>query len=138
MQVPAIHDTRYACDTHTSLDLHTTRVCNCSVIPTYPLGTLGAGAGGSKVMPRAAGGAGAGAAAAGRRRGDVRQRRCTECQSTDTPQWRRGPQGMGTLCNACGLKYIHLHNRDKKNARRRELYMMQKKAKQAMNPSGHI
>ena len=37
---------------------------------------------------------------------------------------------MGSLCNACGLKFIHLHNRDKKNARRRELYMMQKLLKQ--------
>lgn len=40
-----------------------------------------------------------------------------------------GDTGMGTLCNACGLKFIHMHHRDKKNARRRELYMLQKVAK---------
>jgi hypothetical protein len=101
------------------LPMHTD---TAAMLPTYPLGTMDrAGAGSSR--------AGAGAGASGRKRVDGQQRRCAECQSTDTPQWRRGPTGMGTLCNACGLKFIHLHNRDKKNARRRELYMMQKKAK---------
>ena len=32
-------------------------------------------------------------------------RRCTQCGSTSTPQWRRGPAGPSTLCNACGLKF---------------------------------
>ncbi|KAJ1264947.1 hypothetical protein BS78_08G039600 [Paspalum vaginatum] len=31
---------------------------------------------------------------------------CLHCGSTSTPRWRReGPQGRGTLCNACGVKY---------------------------------
>ncbi|CAL5024293.1 unnamed protein product [Urochloa decumbens] len=33
------------------------------------------------------------------------QRRCTHCDSTETPQWRAGPAGPGTLCNACGIRY---------------------------------
>lgn len=30
---------------------------------------------------------------------------CEACQVTSTPQWRRGPSGARTLCNACGVKY---------------------------------
>lgn len=29
---------------------------------------------------------------------------CTKCGSTKTPQWREGPYGAKTLCNACGVK----------------------------------
>eukprot|EP00123_Amoebidium_parasiticum_P008442 comp18804_c1_seq1/m.20755 comp18804_c1_seq1/g.20755 ORF comp18804_c1_seq1/g.20755 comp18804_c1_seq1/m.20755 type:complete len:603 (-) comp18804_c1_seq1:33-1841(-) len=57
-------------------------------------------------------------------------RKCGECGTTDTPQWRGGPNGAATLCNACGLKFFHIQNREKKNARRREKYMMQKALKQ--------
>ncbi|GLT84368.1 hypothetical protein SLE2022_026030 [Rubroshorea leprosula] len=35
--------------------------------------------------------------------GDVR--RCTHCASEKTPQWRTGPLGPKTLCNACGVRY---------------------------------
>ncbi|KAL1925802.1 uncharacterized protein VTP21DRAFT_685 [Calcarisporiella thermophila] len=30
---------------------------------------------------------------------------CFNCHCTETPEWRRGPQGPKTLCNACGLRY---------------------------------
>ncbi|CCG83728.1 protein of unknown function [Taphrina deformans PYCC 5710] len=30
---------------------------------------------------------------------------CSDCQTTDSPEWRKGPQGPKTLCNACGLRY---------------------------------
>jgi len=30
---------------------------------------------------------------------------CSNCKITDTVQWRAGPQGKGTLCNKCGLKW---------------------------------
>lgn len=33
------------------------------------------------------------------------QRRCTHCGASKTPQWRAGPHGQKTLCNACGVKY---------------------------------
>ncbi|KAI3706525.1 hypothetical protein L6452_24327 [Arctium lappa] len=32
-------------------------------------------------------------------------RKCTHCLSQRTPQWRGGPQGPKTLCNACGVRY---------------------------------
>uniref|UniRef100_A0A0E0MK48 GATA-type domain-containing protein n=1 Tax=Oryza punctata TaxID=4537 RepID=A0A0E0MK48_ORYPU len=34
-----------------------------------------------------------------------RKRSCVHCGSTETPQWREGPMGRGTLCNACGVRY---------------------------------
>lgn len=33
------------------------------------------------------------------------QRRCTHCQVQKTPQWRTGPLGPKTLCNACGVRF---------------------------------
>eukprot|EP00803_Ostreobium_quekettii_P002254 evm.model.scf_2491.1 EVM.evm.TU.scf_2491.1 scf_2491:135-2694(+) len=33
------------------------------------------------------------------------QRRCTHCGASKTPQWRAGPFGQKTLCNACGVKF---------------------------------
>eukprot|EP01113_Clastostelium_recurvatum_P043979 TRINITY_DN7367_c0_g1_i1.p1 TRINITY_DN7367_c0_g1~~TRINITY_DN7367_c0_g1_i1.p1 ORF type:complete len:405 (-),score=101.33 TRINITY_DN7367_c0_g1_i1:120-1334(-) len=33
---------------------------------------------------------------------------CTACGTTSSPEWRRGPQGSNTLCNACGLHYAKL------------------------------
>lgn len=33
------------------------------------------------------------------------QPRCDICLTTDTPEWRKGPNGPRTLCNACGLRY---------------------------------
>ncbi|XP_054823199.1 GATA transcription factor 5-like [Prosopis cineraria] len=32
-------------------------------------------------------------------------RRCTHCGVHKTPQWRAGPHGAKTLCNACGVRY---------------------------------
>ncbi|KAL8043211.1 hypothetical protein ABFX02_09G104300 [Erythranthe guttata] len=32
-------------------------------------------------------------------------RRCLHCASEKTPQWRTGPMGPKTLCNACGVRY---------------------------------
>ncbi|KAL8806508.1 MAG: hypothetical protein Q9182_001291 [Xanthomendoza sp. 2 TL-2023] len=30
--------------------------------------------------------------------------RCHSCSRSETPEWRRGPDGARTLCNACGLR----------------------------------
>ncbi|PWN31353.1 uncharacterized protein FA14DRAFT_114215, partial [Meira miltonrushii] len=30
---------------------------------------------------------------------------CDCCGVRDTPEWRRGPNGARTLCNACGLYF---------------------------------
>nr|DAD36948.1 TPA_asm: hypothetical protein HUJ06_007589 [Nelumbo nucifera] len=32
-------------------------------------------------------------------------RRCLHCLAEKTPQWRAGPLGPKTLCNACGVRY---------------------------------
>ncbi|KAJ1973651.1 hypothetical protein H4R35_004006, partial [Dimargaris xerosporica] len=34
--------------------------------------------------------------------------RCHSCNISETPEWRRGPDGARTLCNACGLHYAKL------------------------------
>lgn len=36
---------------------------------------------------------------------DVFGRTCLHCGSDKTPQWRLGPMGPKTLCNACGVRY---------------------------------
>uniref|UniRef100_A0A0E0PC48 GATA-type domain-containing protein n=1 Tax=Oryza rufipogon TaxID=4529 RepID=A0A0E0PC48_ORYRU len=43
-----------------------------------------------------------GAAASAPAPGD---RRCSHCGVQKTPQWRAGPEGAKTLCNACGVRY---------------------------------
>lgn len=36
--------------------------------------------------------------------------RCHSCNRAETPEWRRGPDGARTLCNACGLRaYPYSH-----------------------------
>ncbi|GMH22222.1 hypothetical protein Nepgr_024065 [Nepenthes gracilis] len=42
-------------------------------------------------------------AAAEKFSGEVR--RCLHCAAEKTPQWRTGPMGPKTLCNACGVRY---------------------------------
>lgn len=32
-------------------------------------------------------------------------RKCLHCAAEKTPQWRTGPMGPKTLCNACGVRY---------------------------------
>lgn len=35
----------------------------------------------------------------------AQSRRCLHCATQRTPQWRAGPMGPKTLCNACGVRY---------------------------------
>lgn len=44
-------------------------------------------------------------AARGAKQSASRKRKCEFCGTTETPMWRRGPTGKGTLCNACGVKW---------------------------------
>jgi hypothetical protein len=30
---------------------------------------------------------------------------CSDCGTLDSPEWRKGPKGPKTLCNACGLRW---------------------------------
>ncbi|OAA60187.1 sexual development transcription factor NsdD [Akanthomyces lecanii RCEF 1005] len=43
--------------------------------------------------------------------------RCHSCNRIDTPEWRRGPDGRRTLCNACGLHYAKLERKHQLEAR---------------------
>ncbi|EEF46401.1 GATA transcription factor 9 [Ricinus communis] len=36
---------------------------------------------------------------------DAPVRKCLHCAAEKTPQWRTGPMGPKTLCNACGVRY---------------------------------
>ncbi|XP_077249517.1 GATA transcription factor 7-like [Tasmannia lanceolata] len=36
---------------------------------------------------------------------EEKQKRCSHCFSEKTPQWRAGPMGPKTLCNACGVRF---------------------------------
>lgn len=35
----------------------------------------------------------------------VEVRACELCGATQTPMWRRGPSGKGSVCNACGVRW---------------------------------
>ncbi|OZJ04239.1 hypothetical protein BZG36_04244 [Bifiguratus adelaidae] len=37
---------------------------------------------------------------------------CTDCGTTDSPEWRKGPMGAKTLCNACGLRWSKKNKKD--------------------------
>ncbi|KAL9097360.1 MAG: hypothetical protein Q9163_006357, partial [Psora crenata] len=54
------------------------------------------------------GGGFAGADAKKRRGRAAPPGRCHSCNRAETPEWRRGPDGARTLCNACGLHYAKL------------------------------
>jgi len=34
---------------------------------------------------------------------------CTDCGTLDSPEWRKGPSGPKTLCNACGCRFSPLY-----------------------------
>lgn len=36
------------------------------------------------------------------------QVKCHQCGLEETPEWRRGPTGSRSLCNACGIYYMKL------------------------------
>ncbi|XP_051212085.1 uncharacterized protein [Lolium perenne] len=42
---------------------------------------------------------------AGQKREKQKEGTCSHCGTTETPQWRAGPNGPRTLCNACGIRY---------------------------------
>ncbi|CAG8485265.1 2958_t:CDS:2 [Ambispora gerdemannii] len=45
---------------------------------------------------------------------------CESCQTSSSPEWRRGPTGHKTLCNACGLRYSRTIARENRKRQERE------------------
>ncbi|KAH8831227.1 white collar 2 type of transcription factor [Flagelloscypha sp. PMI_526] len=41
---------------------------------------------------------------------------CSACGRTDSPEWRKGPMGPKTLCNACGLRYAKTQKQNKEGS----------------------
>ncbi|KAK9826722.1 hypothetical protein WJX81_001577 [Elliptochloris bilobata] len=48
-----------------------------------------------------------------------RAKTCAHCGTARTPQWREGPNGPKTLCNACGVKLVRANAKHKDNPKRR-------------------
>lgn len=48
------------------------------------------------------------------RKQDNDSRQCFQCGTVKTPEWRRGPDGSRTLCNACGLQFAKQEKKRKK------------------------
>lgn len=67
-----------------------------------PDGKRQKGNGGVRVAKAGGLAAGASASASVRKASRVA---CRNCGVTQTPQWRSGPEGPRTLCNACGVRY---------------------------------
>ncbi|MCJ1459993.1 blue light receptor [Mycoblastus sanguinarius] len=38
---------------------------------------------------------------------------CTDCGTLDSPEWRKGPNGPKTLCNACGLRWAKKEKKER-------------------------
>lgn len=53
---------------------------------------------------------------AGNRKSKAMDRICQSCNATATPEWRKGPTGPRTLCNACGLLYAKMCRKREQHA----------------------
>eukprot|EP01098_Paradermamoeba_levis_P004350 TRINITY_DN1871_c0_g1_i1.p1 TRINITY_DN1871_c0_g1~~TRINITY_DN1871_c0_g1_i1.p1 ORF type:complete len:183 (-),score=36.74 TRINITY_DN1871_c0_g1_i1:172-720(-) len=49
-----------------------------------------------------------------RRRPASEHQICFSCGATQTPEWRRGPDGKASLCNACGLYFAKMKKKENK------------------------
>merc|ERR1712188_32733 len=47
--------------------------------------------------------------------GTVPEKYCRRCGREETWQWRRGPDGSSSLCNACGQRYAKMVEREHQN-----------------------
>jgi ribosomal protein L37E len=43
---------------------------------------------------------------------------CAECGVVESPEWRKGPKGPKTLCNACGLRWAKRTRKEDTKKRR--------------------
>jgi hypothetical protein len=46
-------------------------------------------------------------------------RQCVACGTFDTPEWRKGPCGPRTLCNACGLVFSKIMRREREDLKKK-------------------
>jgi hypothetical protein len=62
------------------------------------------------------GGGGGGSAAPRRKKvqAPVSGQACAQCHRTDSPEWRKGPDGQHSLCNACGLRFARQQAKQQK------------------------
>ncbi|RKP22518.1 hypothetical protein SYNPS1DRAFT_31880 [Syncephalis pseudoplumigaleata] len=56
-------------------------------------------------FPNHHGGSNNGSSSSGGGGNNVEGKQCEQCGTMRSPEWRRGPSGHKTLCNACGLRY---------------------------------
>lgn len=57
-----------------------------------------------------------------RRTGNINDKPyCHHCGANETPEWRRGPDGARTLCNACGLYHSKMKRKNKLEQERQKL-----------------
>lgn len=45
----------------------------------------------------------------------VAPKQCASCNTKETPEWRKGPDGPRSLCNACGLHWAKLQRKRKED-----------------------
>ncbi|KAH9815892.1 hypothetical protein DFH28DRAFT_967240 [Melampsora americana] len=70
-------------------------------------------------------------------------RSCSSCGAQNSPEWRKGPNGVKSLCNACGLRFSRAQARKSKLSRsthansgaKKGESQEKKKAKKMMNSS---
>lgn len=55
-----------------------------------------------------------------RRVEESQQRVCSQCGTEDTAEWRAGPEGPATLCNACGLRYRRQEQKKRRSQRKEQ------------------
>ncbi|KAJ1925117.1 hypothetical protein IWQ60_004758 [Tieghemiomyces parasiticus] len=94
------------------LDLGTTSLgdmsgCSAGGVTPAPASTTSGVSAGSSGPPTSTSSAMAAAARRKKRRTktDALEHVCTDCGTVESPEWRKGPQGPKTLCNACGLRW---------------------------------
>lgn len=55
----------------------------------------------------------------------AKNKTCSSCGQSNSPEWRRGPSGHKTLCNACGLRYARSLSNKRKKGKDGQLVMLQ-------------
>lgn len=61
---------------------------------------------------------------------------CELCGATQTPMWRRGPSGKGSLCNACGVRWASRRRGNRRPAEDSGVSMIKEAPNSDENPTG--